>query len=164
MNPWTWFKAKAGGLSTLDDTPHAIAMGVASGMFYGFVPLLGLKTLLALITARLFRGNLVAAAVAVTLHDILLPILPLMLRWEYELGYWLFNHPHEFPQNLHLHEARVADWLHWSTFLSVGRPLLVGSIIVALPAAVISYFLVKTLLQRSRARRAVPLISELTDE
>ena len=128
-------------------------MGVAVGMFFGFVPLVGLKTLLALGVARLFRGNLLAAAITVTLHDVLLPIAPILLRWEYDLGFWLLSHPHDLPPHLQLHGERVAAWLHWSTFLTIGRPLLVGSLIFALPAAFLAYYLMLRWAERREKKR-----------
>ncbi len=141
MNPVSWLRTKSGQLIRLKDTPSSLAKGVAVGMFFGFVPLVGLKTLLALGLTRLCRGNMLAAAITVTLHDILLPIAPVLLRWEYDLGYWLLSHPHDLPPHLQLEHERLAAWLHWSTFLTIGRPLLVGSLVFALPAALLAYYL-----------------------
>ena len=53
------------------DTPHSIALGSAIGIFFGFTPLWSLKTLLSIGVAWVFRCNKLAAAIAVTLHDIL---------------------------------------------------------------------------------------------
>jgi hypothetical protein len=137
-------------LVRIKDTPHALALGVAVGVFFGFVPLLGLKTLLALGVTRLLRGNLLAAVIAVTLHDVLLPVAPLLLRWEYDFGYWLLSHPHELPPHLHLHVQSASAWFHWSTFFTVGRPLLIGSIGFAIPASIAAYYL--TLLWKSHPK------------
>jgi len=154
MNPTRWFSDRTRQIFQIKDTPHAVALGVAVGVCFGFVPLVGLKTLLALGVTHLLRGNLLAAALAVTLHDVLLPVAPLLLRWEYDLGYWLLNHPHNLPPHLHLHEHRPSEWLHWSTFLTVGRPLLVGSVILATPISVATYYL--TLLWMTGRRSRVP--------
>ncbi len=137
----TWLRTEIKRLFSIKDTPHAVAIGVAIGIFFGFTPLLGLKTLLSLAVTRLLRGNLVAAAVAVTLHDVSLPLAPLLLRWQYDVGYWLLSHPHQFPPHLHFQIHNKAAWLHWSTFLTVGRPILVGSIVFAIPASIASYYL-----------------------
>ena len=138
-------------LLRLKAAPEAIAIGAAVGVFFGFIPLWGLKTLMALGSARLLRGNLVAAAIAVTLHDAILPLMPLLLLWEYEIGYWLLHHPHELPPHLHLHGQSPAVWFHWSTFLTMGRPLLLGAIMIAAPSAVVVYYLTRMLLNRSQA-------------
>ena len=145
-----WIREKFQKLLGVKDAPHAIAVGAAVGVFFGFIPLWGLKTLLALGLTRLLRGNLVTAAIAVTLHDVILPLTPLLLRWEYDVGYWLLNHPHELPPHLHLHPHHSpALWFHWSTFFTVGRPILLGSIIIAAPSALATYYIVRALaLQR----------------
>jgi len=125
----------------IKDTPHAVALGVAVGVFFGFVPLVGLKTLLAVGVSRLLRGSMLAAAIAVTLHDVLLPVAPLLLRWEYDLGYFLLSRPHQWPPHMHLHVQNLSVLFHWSTFFTLGRPLLVGSIVLGAPVCVVSYYI-----------------------
>jgi len=51
-----------------------------------------------------------------TLHDIILPVVPLLLGWEYDVGYWLLSHPHELPPRLRLSHQSPAIWFHWPTF------------------------------------------------
>ncbi len=150
MTPLAWLRAKWGQLFHLKDSPHAVAIGMAVGVFFGFTPLWGLKTLLALGFTRLLRGSMVAAVIAVTLHDVFLPFMPLMLRWEYDLGYWLLSRPHELPARLHLSGASPATWLHWSTFFTVGRPLLAGAVVLASPLALATYYLTRWWLVRHR--------------
>jgi uncharacterized protein (DUF2062 family) len=159
MKPIVWFRDKYEQLLRVKDAPRAIALGAAVGVFFGFIPLWGLKTLLAIGVARLLRGSLVAAAIAVTLHDVILPLVPLLLRWEYDIGYWLMHHPHELPPHLHLHAHSPAVWFHWSTFFTVGRPLLLGALVIAAPSAVVTFYLVRTLLGRTRRTE----VSSLTD-
>jgi len=153
MSHIAWFREKYERLFQLKDAPRAIAVGASAGVFFGFIPLWGLKTLLAIASARLLGGNLIAAAIAVTLHDALLPLMPLLLRWEYDLGFWLLHHPHELPPHLHLQAHSPAVWFHWSSFFTVGRPLLLGSLIVAAPSSVVTYYLIRMLLGRSRHRQ-----------
>jgi uncharacterized protein (DUF2062 family) len=150
MMPIEWLRTKSGRLFRLKDSAHAVAIGMAVGVFFGFTPLWGLKTLLALGVTRLLRGSMLASVIAVTLHDVLLPFMPLVLRWEYDLGYWLLSQPHELPARLHLSGAGPAEWLHWSTFLTVGRPLLVGSGVLAAPFALATYCLTRGWLFRRR--------------
>jgi uncharacterized protein (DUF2062 family) len=165
-------------LIALHDTPHSIAGAVAIGIFLGFTPLFCLKTLLAILIAWAFRCNTVAAAVAVTLHDVTIPIAPVILRIEYQIGYFLLSHPHTLPPKVHpLHFGHSLHWptftrfgwprlgwpsLHgiwhyvcyaWSTFPKLGWPTLLGSIFVGGPLAVISYFVVLRTVSRYQMRR-----------
>jgi uncharacterized protein (DUF2062 family) len=156
MNPIGWLRQKGEDLLRLKDSEHAIALGMAIGMFFGFTPLLGFKTLIAIGLARLVRANIVAAAIAVTLHDVFLPLFPFLLRLEYQIGYWLMSHPHEFPPRLRLEHSSVSMWFHWSTFLTLGRPLLIGSLCFAAPMGVLTYYLTLLLLQRRRQKKEAP--------
>jgi uncharacterized protein (DUF2062 family) len=157
MNPIAWFREKSRQLLQLKDTTHAIALGTAIGMFFGFVPLWGFKTLLALGISRLVRANLLATAIAATLHDVALPLMPLLLRWEYDIGYWLLSHPHELPPSLRLSHHSPSVWFHWSTFLTVGRPLLLGALVIAAPVAVATYYIMLVIVERSRAKALAPV-------
>jgi len=142
-------------LLELRDTPHAIAGGVAIGVFYGFTPLFGVKTLLSLATAWLARCSKIAAVISVSLHDVVTPLWPFLLRLEYVIGFWIFSHPHRLPPKFALHHVKVADMLQWTTFLNLGLPLLVGSVVIAVPAALIAY-VVSYWFMRQRHLRQLP--------
>lgn len=122
----------------IDDTPHAIALGAAIGMFWGFTPLYGLKTLLSLVTARIFRGHMVAAAVTVTLQDVFLPVMPVILIFQLELGNRLLGRVGENGV-LSLHAFKLEDLLQWTTYLREAFPFLLGALIVGAAAGVATY-------------------------
>ena len=143
-------------LLELRDTPHAIAGGLAIGVFYGFVPLFGVKTLLSLATAWLSRCSKIAAVIAVCLHDVLLPFVPFLLRIQYNIGYWFLSHPHHLPPKIELHHAKLAELLQWTTFLKVGLPLLIGSLVMALPAALLTYAVAYAFMRKRELRQLPP--------
>ncbi len=97
-------------LLDLRDAPHALAGGVAIGMFIGFTPLFGLKTLLCIV-----------------LHEV--PPAPPSMHF-------------------HIHEV-----MQWKTFLDMGLPMLLGSIFLCTPAALISYWLALPVFKRRALRR-----------
>ena len=136
----------------LRDTPHAVAGGAAIGMFIGFTPLFGVKTLLSLVAAYLLRCSKLAAVISVTLHDIALPFMPFLLTLEYTIGYWLLHH-HTMPTKMVLKDLHLWELWNWATFLNVGRPMLVGSLFVSAPAALLTYLILLPLLMRREARR-----------
>lgn len=150
-------------LLSLTDTPESIARGFAIGIFFGFIPLLGFKTLLSLCSAWALRSNKLAAVIGVTLHDVILPFAPILLRVEYDIGFWLLSNPHRFPPSLaHLEAAhQLGAWLHWKTLFTTGGPLLLGSTILALPVSVACYGIARFVLNRSRAARNNPPVSPL---
>ena len=146
-----WLAAHHLTLMTLPDTPHSIALGSAIGMFFGFTPLFGLKTLLSIVGAWLCKGNKIAAFISVTLHDIILPFWPAIFLWEYRMGMWVLHG--RLPQRPGFRHVALSDYMEWTTFLTVGRPLLVGSLFFALPAALLVYFGLRGVLTRAHAKR-----------
>jgi len=155
MNIRRWLSEHWDKLKNVKASPHAVAVGVAVGMFYGFTPLVGLKTLLAIGTAWLLGGSIIAAVLAVTLHDVLLPFMPVLLRWEYILGYWVLSAPHVFPPAMHLPNPHSPGaWLNWATFLTIGRPVLIGSLFFSVPSSIASYFFMRFVVEREHRQRA----------
>jgi uncharacterized protein len=156
MNVKRWFREHSLKLLAIRDTPEAIAGGVAIGMFFGFTPLFGLKTIGAIFFAWLTRSNIIAAVLAGTLHDLILPIMPVVFIWEYKIGYWILHQewPHGVPRmRLALHEWR--DWTRIVTS-GVGKPMLLGSMTIALPLALVFYFTTKSIVARYRQKHPHP--------
>jgi uncharacterized protein (TIGR03546 family) len=157
MNVKRWFREHSLKLLAIRDTPEAIAGGIAIGIFFGFTPLFGLKTILAIFFAWLTRSNIIAAVLAGTLHDIILPILPLILDWEYKIGYWVLNQ--EWPQSLRQLRHDMPHNLHgWARLVTsgIGKPMLVGSIVIATPVAGISFFISKAIVARHHRKHPHP--------
>jgi uncharacterized protein (DUF2062 family) len=147
-----WMRAHHMTIMTLPDTPHNIALGSAIGMFFGFTPLFGLKTVLAFLTTWLCKANKTSAVITVQLHDILLPMVPAMFFWQYKLGMWALYH--RVPNRPGFRKVALSDFMEWTTFLTVGRPILIGSLFFAVPAGLLVYFGLRGVLIRSRARAA----------
>jgi uncharacterized protein (DUF2062 family) len=158
VGPWRWLmrwmRAHHVTLMTLPDTPHSIALGAAVGVFFGFSPLIGLKTILAFLITWACRANKTAAVISVQLHDILLPFVPAMFFWQYRLGMWALYH--RVPERAGFRRVPLSQWMEWTTFLTVGRPILVGSLFFAVPAALIVYVGLRAVLIRARKRSDPP--------
>ncbi len=149
-----WIREHWHRLVALHDTPHSIAGGVAIGIVLGFTPFYTLKTLLAIGLAWLFRCSKVAAAVAVTLHDLTLPLTPMLLRLEYGMGYWFLSNPHHWPPKIHLHHhpLRWHEWFHREVFIDVLWPTFVGSLFISIPLAVVAFFATVRLVEAHRKK------------
>ncbi len=144
--------AQRARIMSINDTPHSVAFGSAVGMFFGFTPLFGVKTLLSIVIAWVFKSNKIAAAITVTLHDLILPAAPVILLWEYKMGMWALHGV--VPRGPKFRAMRLRDYMEWTTFFTVGQPMLVGSLFFAVPSAAIVYFMVRGLLFRARAASA----------
>lgn len=121
------------------DRPHAMAGGLSIGVFFGFIPTFGFKTLLAIGSSLFFRCNTIAAIIGVTVHDIFFWIWPFLFRLEFQIGHWILSNPHAFAPKLVRSDFRMSEIMQWDNFIDVGLPLLVGSIVIALPISLLSY-------------------------
>lgn len=140
-------------LMTIADTPHSIALGSAIGIFFGFTPLYPLKTLLSIAVAWISRCNKIAAAIAVTLHDVVIWAMPAIYVAEYHLGCWSLNRT--AAHRVHFRQFGLRDYINWHVFSRVVWPTFwpafVGSLFLAIPSAIIVYFLMRMLLSRAQS-------------
>src|ERR1700750_1608187 len=144
-----WLDHMHSRLVTIADTPHSIALGSAIGIFFGFTPLWSLKTLLSIGVAWIFKSNKIAAAIAVTLHDIFLPLLPAIYFWQYRIGMRVL---HGRPEHrAAFHHLSFHDLMTWPGFVRVGWPLLLGSLFLAIPSAIATYLIMRMLVSRARS-------------
>ena len=97
--------------------------------------------------ARWFRDERGVSALEFAL------IMPFLLTLEYTIGYWLLSHPHTWPAKMVLKDLHLWELWNWATFINVGRPMLVGSLFISAPAALITYAVMLPLLKRREARR-----------
>jgi hypothetical protein len=164
MNVRRWFHQHSLKLLAITDTPDAIAGGVAIGVFFGFMPLFGLKTLLSIVLAWLTGSNILAAVISGALHDVILPLMPVIYRWEYDVGYWLLSHPHHWPAPLmHMHFEPGA-WHHLGRLFSVGKPLLLGGVVFSTPLAIVSFFITRPIVARHHRKKAAQAALTPLDE
>jgi uncharacterized protein (DUF2062 family) len=153
MNVRRWLHEHSLKLLAIRDTPEAIAGGVAIGIFFGFTPLFGLKTLSAIFLAWLTRSNILAAVIATTLHDVILPFMPFIYRWEYDVGYYFLSNPHEWPPKLTRLHWEGHPWRDWRTFFTVGKPLLVGSFLCGAPVALCCFLAARRLVEGHQRKK-----------
>ncbi len=152
-----WLVAHHMTLMTIADTPHSIAFGSAIGIFFGFTPLYPLKTLLSIAAAWVLRCNKIAAAIAVTLHDVLIWAMPAIYVAEYQLGCWTLQRSP--AQRVHFRQFGLRDCLHWHVFSRVVWPTFwpafVGSLFLAVPSAIVVYFVMRLLISRARVTQKI---------
>lgn len=121
------FRYYARRVLRLGATPHAIAAGIAAGVFVSFTPFLGFHFVLAGVIAWLLGGNLIASALGTAIGNPLL--LPAIWASTFELGRLiLYGRGGHLSAPLHLGHA-----LAQHDFASIWKPLLlpmtVGSLV-----------------------------------
>ncbi len=125
----------------LTATPHAIAAGVAAGVFVSFLPYLGLHFLLAAAIAWLLAGNLIASAFGTAIGNPL--TFPLIWASSYKLGCAILgtHAPHgDSPIHLGSLWERLEFGQLWEPLL---KPMTVGGIPIGLVFALIFYVLTR---------------------
>jgi len=155
MNPKRWLHEHSLKLLAIRDTPNAIAGGITIGFFFSVTPLFGFKTLLTLLIAWLTGSNVLAAFLASAAHNIAWPLMPLLYRGEYDVGYWLLNSPHHFPPSLLKGDWQARKWLDWHFVYGVGRYMLLGSFVCAAPFSLIIFFLSRKIVSRHHRKQAM---------
>lgn len=128
----------------LDDSPHAIALGVGIGIFVGLTPSVGIQTILILgviLATRPFFYFNGTAAMASTYISNPLTMAPMYYFW-YRLGAWFIPGT---DTNVNFDSLLKFDGLAgwWQSTASlavqVGTPMLVGALLTAPIGAAIAY-------------------------
>ena len=129
-------------LSHLDARPDQIAVGFSIGTVAGFLPLNPSPIIVATVVAWLLKRNVIAAVAGAATAILYFPLLPLIWLAEYRLGKLIL--PAQLPPALD--QARLWEVLQegWDVYAA----MLVGSIIIATPVALLTYFVVKRLAER----------------
>ena len=122
----------------LSGSPHAIAIGFATGVFVAWSPLFGLHYLIAIAFCFLVRGNVLAALLSTTIGNPL--TLPALWAADFKVGELLLGgHARRLP-------LQVPESLAHKSFaaiLPIVKPIFVGSLPLGLITGFISYFIVR---------------------
>ena len=144
-------------LLALDDSPHAIALGIGVGMFVGLTPTVGVQTIivvsLAALTRRFCYFN-VGAACATTYVSNPVTMVPMYYGW-YRLGA-LFVPGYEADVDFDP-LVNAETWSAWWTAMvalstSIGIPMMVGSLLTAVPGGVLAYGFARRMIRKLRRK------------
>jgi hypothetical protein len=145
------------------DAPHSVAGGTSIGVFFGFLPIFGLKTLGAMALSLLTRCSVVGSVIGVSLHDLFIPLWPLLLRWQFQAGFWILSHPHRFAPPLTKDDFKFSEIFQWDNFVDIGLPLMVGGAIFATPVSLVTYGSILFTMKIRAKRRSKEAKTDLSD-
>jgi uncharacterized protein (DUF2062 family) len=131
----------------LQEDPKKIAGGLALGVFIGITPTIPFHMVAALSLAALFGVSPVTAIIGIQVGNPL-TIGPIYLT-AYKVGQFLLYHgkPLVFPQTF-----SYTAWFH--VLCQGGVALQAGGIVIAIPPAIVTYFLTLWIVQRYHRRKA----------
>lgn len=135
----------------LHATPHAVAAGVAVGVFVSFTPFIGFHFIMAAIASYIIGGNVVASAFGTAIGNPL--TFPFIWAATFETGRFLLTgdltgHHAEIDIGLMLRHAEFVEL--WNPIL---KPMTIGSVPVGLAFALVFYFATRWGTQAFRERR-----------
>ena len=131
----------------LQDDPRKIAGGMALGIFIAFTPTIPFHMVGALTLAALLRVSPVSAFLGIQICNPL--TIPAIYLAAYKVGQFLLyrGKPLVFPETFSFKAWVDVLW-------QGGVALQVGGVILAIPPAIVSYFLTLWIVQRYRRRKA----------
>jgi uncharacterized protein (DUF2062 family) len=144
-------------LRRLSDTPHAVALGFAIGVFTAVTPFLGTHMVLAALLAWVIGGSVVAALLGTFVGNPL--TYPLFWYSTYEVGNLMLR-GETSERSIDLSGGIFQKSLE--QLWPILKPMTLGSIPVGLALAALSYVLVKPMVEayKHRRRRELQLRSE----
>jgi hypothetical protein len=117
-------------------TPHEVSLGVAVGIFVAFIPLFGSHTLTAIALASLLRVNTLIVLLGTQISN---PVtFPFQLFISAEVGSLILN-------GRFLEIKLTGNLSYLQQFI---LPILIGSLVLGVCASVLSFLLVKNVLER----------------
>ncbi|GAB4164174.1 MAG: hypothetical protein Kow00107_10720 [Planctomycetota bacterium] len=129
-------------------TPHSIALGAAIGMFVGLTPTMGVQVVSSIALCVLVKANPVSSLGPVFITN---PVTaPFIYYFNYYLGTVLLSSESVFRLS---YFSAVNDENFWRKVAHVFWPLVVGSLLVALISALITYPVTYWLAVRIKKRR-----------
>lgn len=133
----------------LSGTPHAIALGVAAGVFASCTPFFGFHILLAMLVAWVIRGNLVASALGTFVGNPL--TFPLIFFVVFEVGKFMVGAPpgHVDPEI----EEVVQQAGAFDRLLPHIVPLLVGALPVGIVLGCVFYVITRSGVEAYQSQR-----------
>lgn len=146
-------------LARMKVSPHQLAIGFAAGAFASFTPFIGLHFILAAIAALLVRGNLIASAVGTVVGN---PVtFPFIWIASYNVGAAMLGISTkdevliQTDDSVHLFsDGPIAFFtMLWNSVEPVIWPMVLGGLPLGLACGFVCYWIVRSTLQRFRARR-----------
>lgn len=132
-------------------SPHNIALGVAWGIFVGFLPIIPFQTVVVLTLAFVFGGNKVAAAICTVISNPFNVIPFYYMLYLVGRVFLPLEVPDFDPGRLEMKELIATGW----DFFAI---MCVGGVVLGVPSFFLSYFATRKGIMAYRERKALRLL------
>jgi len=144
---WRRIKVLFKKILTTNDSPHKLAMGFAIGVFWGVMPTFGFAIIFSLPTAVFLKANKVTAILGTFVSN---PFTtPFFYAFSYKMGSFILR-LHSFPFSWNIFNIFKIE-----NILNITKSLLIGSVILAIITAFISYGLILIIILLIRKRKGL---------
>ncbi|MFT7618081.1 MAG: hypothetical protein ACI97A_001721 [Planctomycetota bacterium] len=137
---------------TVKDTPHALALGISVGLWVSLTPTVGIQMTIVFVIGTLIKANRIAG-VAMTWISNPATFLPMYYGY-YRIGILMTG---EDPISFAALKSDVAEYAGWDLvvyfFEFVGKPMWLGSILVATVISVPAYPLCRRFFENREKKR-----------
>ena len=131
-------------LVRVKDNVDALAIGFACGVMVSFTPFIGFHFILAIVFAFILRGNLIASLIGTFVgNPFTFPFIWLLI---YRIGNIFFENKTEVILNFTFESL-------FDKGFEIIVPMLIGSVVLAVPIWIVSFFLVKFLILSFKKRK-----------
>lgn len=147
----------------LSGSPHAIAAGVAAGVFASITPFVGLHFLLAFCIAFFIGGNFLAAAFGTVFGNPL--SFPFIWASTFQLGSFILGVPAKAPDISVISNGPASYTTtgfldYFNKILLLIKPMLIGALPMGAVCAVCAYFIVRACLSVYQTSRREKLATQ----
>lgn len=142
----------------LNATPHAIAAGLAAGVFVSFTPFIGVHFFLAFVVAYIVAGNMLAAAAGTFIGNPL--TFPIIWSASLEIGKVILRGRFDDLDDIEITHVEPKEFSYfdivniWEPLL---KPMLAGGIPLGIIAAIPIYVLTRWSIIKYRAARTAKI-------
>ncbi len=141
-------------LRRLDARPDQIATGFTIGIVAGLLPLNPSPLIVATAVVWLLKRNMVSAVAGATAAMLYIPLLPLIWLAEYRLGAFILQVQHPLTLvHAHLWDVFEKGWDVFKIGWDVYAAMLIGSVVIAIPVTLLTYFVIKRLAESWARKR-----------
>jgi len=128
-------------------TPHAIAAGIAAGVFASFTPLIGFHFVLSFVIAYIIGGNMLAAGIGTIFGN------PITFPFIWSVSYWV-GATVSGDEISKLPKINLSNiWDSFLNFIPVLKKMMIGGGIVGFVIGLILYIVIYIIVSKFQKRR-----------
>jgi len=125
-----------------------LALSLSAGVFIGFTPTVGFQTVLDYIFSKIFKKSFLLTYLGSSIVTGIPPLIPLVYLFSYKVGEVFLGEINKgTPQ---AQSIPIPSVLSWKLVPMYGKPLLIGSFIMAVIGSIITFALTFLILNKTR--------------